>query len=58
MRARTGHFMAPSLVGSQFAALEVTSDLLRVRGDREPEAVLAEILSLLSALNSPIPPSP
>lgn len=30
MMARAGHFMSPSLIGSQFATLELTDDLIRV----------------------------
>lgn len=45
MRARVGHFMPASLVSSQFSTLEITSDLVRVRCDREPQSVLDDILT-------------
>jgi len=45
MKSRIGHFMSPSLIGSQFATLELTDDLIRVHNDRDPQFVLADILS-------------
>ena len=45
MKTRVGHFMPSSLISSQFATLEITDDLVRVRGDREPRAVLADLLT-------------
>jgi gluconokinase len=48
MKSRSGHFMSPSLVGSQFATLELTDDLIRVRNDRDPQLVLADILSRIT----------
>jgi len=50
MRARTGHFMPPALLDSQFAALEPPGpeeDALRVDIDQPPDAVIAEILAKL-----------
>jgi len=48
MKSRTGHFMSPTLIGSQFATLELTDDLIRVRNDRDPQLVLADILSRIT----------
>ena len=45
MKSRTGHFMSPTLIGSQFATLELTDVLIRVHNDRDPQFVLADILS-------------
>ena len=50
MKARTAHFMSPSLIGSQFAALELTDDLVRVRNDRDPQLVLADIIACIAAI--------
>jgi carbohydrate kinase (thermoresistant glucokinase family) len=49
MRARS-HFMPPSLLGSQFAKLEVTQNLLRVSNETEPEAALENMLTLLDPM--------
>jgi gluconokinase len=48
MQAREGHFMPVSLVESQFATLEITPEILRVPNDRSPQAVVQNILQLLS----------
>ncbi len=52
MKARSGHFMSPSLIGSQFATLELTDDLLRVRNDRDPQLVLTDIIVRIAAQRS------
>jgi gluconokinase len=51
MRARQGHYMAPEMLQSQFAALEkpAEDEALRVTVDRPVEAVVAEILQALQA---------
>jgi len=41
--ARTGHFMNPALLGSQFEALEPPDDAIRVNIAPPPEQVAAEI---------------
>jgi gluconokinase len=48
MKSRTGHFMSPSLIESQFATLELTDDLIRVRNDRDPQLVLSEIIARIT----------
>ena len=57
MQARPDHFMPPSLLDSQFAKLEVTEDLLRVRNEGEPQTVTGDILTLLN-LRLPLHLSP
>ena len=44
---RTGHFMPPSLLESQFATLEEPKDALVVPIDQPLEGIVAEILSAL-----------
>jgi gluconokinase len=47
MAARTGHFMPPSLLESQLAALELPTDdeaSITIDIDQTPEAILAELL--------------
>jgi len=48
MAARKGHFMPLSLLESQLATLEPTSDLLRVSIDGTPEEIAAGILQKLA----------
>lgn len=48
MAARRGHFMPPSLIDSQFAALEEPADALWVSIDQPPEAIVREIKERLS----------
>ena len=43
LAARTGHFMNPSLLHSQFEALEPPADALRVEVTDTPEVAVAEI---------------
>jgi len=43
LRERKGHFMAPSMVPSQFAALEEPSDAVVVDADQTPEAIVLRI---------------
>ncbi len=43
LAARTGHFMNPALLGSQFEALEPPPDALRVDTTPPPEQIAAEI---------------
>jgi len=43
LAARTGHFMNPALLHSQFESLEPPADALRVEVAGSPEAVVAEI---------------
>ena len=55
--ARQGHYMPPSLLASQMAALEEPRDAVTVGIDGTPEAIVAEILKLLGA-TGPRPPEP
>ena len=50
MAGRKGHYMPPSLIGSQFAILEETGadEALRVSIDQTPDAILAEVLRKLA----------
>jgi gluconokinase len=43
LRERKGHFMAPSMVPSQFALLEEPSDAVVVDADQSPESIVARI---------------
>ena len=43
LRQRTGHYMPPSLLASQFAALEEPRDALTVDSSEPPERIAAEI---------------
>lgn len=45
MSARKGHYMPASLLDSQFAILEETTDLHTVSLEQEPDAILAEVLA-------------
>ena len=46
--ARTGHYMPPGLLQSQFDALEEPDDALWVEVDQPPEAIVGEILDALA----------
>ncbi len=45
--ARSGHYMPPALLDSQFAALEAPSDAITVDIDAAPDAIVANILAAL-----------
>jgi gluconokinase len=45
MAARKGHFMPLSLLESQLATLEVTSDLVQVSIEEEPEQIVESIVA-------------
>jgi gluconokinase len=45
---RTGHFMNPALLASQFEALEPPEDAIRVDVNQTPAAIVAEIRSRLA----------
>jgi gluconokinase len=45
MRQRTGHYMPPSLLASQFAALEEPLAALTIDIDQTPEQIVDEIVS-------------
>jgi gluconokinase len=47
LRARTGHYMNPALLDSQFATLEVPSDALSVSAEGPPEETVCAILQHL-----------
>lgn len=53
MSARQGHYMPVSLLDSQFAILEETPDLWAVSLERQPDAILEEILTGLGAALPP-----
>jgi gluconokinase len=48
LSGRTGHYMPPALLPSQFAALERPADAIIVDVSQEPEVILQKILSALS----------
>jgi gluconokinase len=47
LRARTGHYMNPALLDSQFATLEAPSDALSVSAEGPPEETVGAILQHL-----------
>jgi gluconokinase len=47
LASRSGHYMPPSLLDSQFAALESPPDAITVDIDAAPEAIVAHILATL-----------
>jgi gluconokinase len=49
LAARTGHYMSPALLVSQYAALEVPGDAVEVDVADSPEAIAAEVLQQLGA---------
>ena len=49
LQARTGHYMNPALLESQFAALEQPADAIEAGIDRAPREIAAAILARLSA---------
>lgn len=49
LSARKGHYMPASLLDSQFAILEETSDLIPVSLAQTPEVILAEVLVKLES---------
>ena len=49
LERRRGHFFDPHLLGSQFETLEEPQDALVIDVDREPDAVVAEILEHVAA---------
>ncbi|MBB5059516.1 gluconokinase [Granulicella aggregans] len=51
LAARHHEFMTPALLDSQLATLEAPSDALVVKNDREPEAVVTEILQRIQSAN-------
>lgn len=44
LAARKGHFMPPTLLDSQLATLEPTTDLIRVSIDQSPDQIVDDIL--------------
>lgn len=48
LSGRTGHYMPPTLLPSQFATLEPPADAIIIDIAREPAEILGEILSALS----------
>lgn len=49
LKNRTGHFMDPGLLESQFAALEEPEEALRVEAEGTPEEIVADILERLNS---------
>jgi gluconokinase len=47
LKRRRGHYMPPSLLKSQFAALEEPEDAIAVDIDRKPEEIVSSILDRL-----------
>ena len=47
LKKRTGHFMPPALLASQFAALETPSDALTFSCQRTPEQIVADLIQAL-----------
>ncbi len=50
MEGRTGHYMPPELLRSQFEALEEPEDALTIDIDQEPEEILAQVLSFIGEI--------
>lgn len=48
LSGRTGHYMPPALLPSQFAALEAPTDAIIIDIAQKPEAIVGEILARLS----------
>ncbi|MDP2274319.1 MAG: gluconokinase [Archangium sp.] len=48
LRTRTGHFMHPALVDTQYELLDEAGDAREISADAEPEAVAAEIRRALA----------
>ena len=48
LSSRSGHFMPPELLKSQFEALEAPDDAVKVSIDQSPEEAVAEIAGALS----------
>ncbi len=49
LEQRRGHYMPPSLLDSQFGALEEPADAVTVAVDQSPDAIVAAILAALEA---------
>jgi gluconokinase len=47
LAGRTGHFMNPNLLHSQFDTLELPADAIRIEVDRSPEKIVSEIRQIL-----------
>ena len=47
MQSRSGHYMKPAMLASQFAALEEPSDALTVSIDAAPEQIVSQVISEL-----------
>jgi gluconokinase len=48
LKNRSGHFMSPTLLGSQFAILEPPTDALVFSIERPPEEIVAELIQILN----------
>jgi gluconokinase len=48
LESRTGHFMSPDLLDSQFSTLEEPKDAVRVSIENSPDKIVEEILRQLS----------
>ena len=49
LKERTGHFMPPSLLASQFAILEPPTDALTFSCEKPPEEIVEELVHVLDA---------
>ncbi len=47
LKNRSGHFMPPSLLESQFAILELPADALTFGVEKSPEKIVAELIHIL-----------
>jgi len=47
LEARTGHYMRPDMLSSQFAAIESPTDAFTISIDQTPAAIVAEIVDCL-----------
>jgi gluconokinase len=50
LKNRTGHFMPPTLLASQFAILEPPADALTFSCEKTPEEIVTELVQILAAV--------
>ena len=48
LKKRAGHYMPPSLLQSQFDALEIPADAIRIDIRQDPETIIDEIISTIN----------
>jgi gluconokinase len=52
LRARRGHFLAPSLLASQMEIFEPQKDALTFRGEKSPDEVVAELVRVFGGVGA------